>query len=216
MAKIKPQPTEPSRPADGGGEGVTLAASVSTRAEVLPQQEANGPFCLSFSPYAWEVRAGRVVPRPHRIDLSPGVNGTARNGDGISITDARAAQEERGRVVILPDSTKPHADYLRRHRVPGGAFHCERWCKPIPGTDRFQVDERGYAAWLASLVDDGHLQPPSSAALGILLERLRGQMEGYARAKLDERVKAIAAEIAVVEKAAEAAEAGADGEGVTL
>lgn len=215
MAKLAmAPPTAPQIEPDG--DGLTLSASVATRAEVLPNQEPNAPFFLSFHPYAWQVREGRVVANPLRVDCSPGCNGVGLLGGQIVITDAKAAQEAAGRTVILPDTSRPHADYIRRHRVPGGVFHIEKWGRPIPGTDRLHVDGAGYAAWLESLVTDGHIPGPSPEALGILLESLRGQREGYARIKNDELVKTISAQIAVVEAAIASVAPPLDGEGVSL
>lgn len=219
MARIKASDRQqPAATADGGGEGVALAASVAAHVETLPNQEPNGAFFLAFSPFSWQVLDSKVVPAPRKIDVSPGVNGTGRVGvDGVSIADAKTAQEERGRFVLLPDPSKPHTDYLRRYRVAGGWYHCERWGRPIPGTAAHRVDVAGYAAWLASLIADGHVPGPSAEALGMLLSSLTDQREAHSRARNSERVARLTADIAVVEKAIGGlAVDGADGEGVTL
>lgn len=188
MARVKKSTTQtptngrseirPTRAADyrGAVDTDVYVPDLGTRTEAapLPRLRVRPPWLFAWSLSGWMVMAGRLIPALRTVRLSPGINKVARGRDGrTNLAECRAHLEARGWRFLAPE-LGPDGSYLRRVACdPTGTgnrahTYISAWETAHAGSDRCTVDEDGYAAWCASLVEQGVIPPcPVVVARGL-------------------------------------------------
>lgn len=173
---------------------VNIAAS-SAPAQ-LPRIEPSAPFYLAHHPRRWTAdhEAGRLLPQLVAVSTMPGVNQATESDP----TAPEYFMSRRGFRVLPTDITGEMEDgpssYLVEHQVQGGRAYLTPWEEPIPGTSATRRDEEGYRAFLAWLLDEGHVDAPQAHIVHAAVARLRQQQRQHARKAGTDPVEAEEAE----------------------
>ncbi len=177
---------------NAGVNRVKAAFTTTDHGHGMPYLDLRPQFVFVFNPRRWTVLAGKLIPALHVMPLESGVNGvlTARDGS-IRFATARARIEEQGRTLIPYEWGPDGESYMQsiRTRPRGGKNEMDTyltvWEQGGAGDSETYTDDDAYAAWAASLVEDGKV-PACPAPL--------------ARRMLEQVEQKIARENALVEK----------------
>lgn len=149
-------------PAPSGSVPYTPPIHLRSEPPVAPPRvEPAGPFLLYQPLGAYTVIADTVVPRLVKFKLTPGVNGVEVNERTGELRTGSALDELRrnGATILPTDVDGPGSSYILRHSTHPNLHHT-RFERFQPGSNVVTSDAKGYAAWLLSLVEQGHLPAP--------------------------------------------------------
>lgn len=151
---------------NGGNDGGPVPAQMPEAARSRLPHPTRAPFLLAAHPLRWQYSAAldRWLPQLKTIPFEPGLGGVDKDG---SADLARVAAMKGGWTVIPVDrvpASVPGGQYLRAFPVRNGFLHVSAWETPraMGGTPVASlIDERGYQEWLAWLVDQRIVEPPT-------------------------------------------------------
>jgi hypothetical protein len=128
------------------------------------------------------VSCGRLVPMPSQIPLRNGVALVTQDRDGRYGTARLAARlAEEGRTVIPFSAAPDGQSYIQEveTKLANGEIvktYISVFSSAHAGDSKVYADEEAYSAWLASLVDDGVVQPCPPHRIRAMLERARADL----------------------------------------
>lgn len=129
-----------------------------------PRIDLTPPFVYVFSPARWDVIDGKLVPLLSKQSLARGANRIDQDKAGRwRLADWHAKLEREGRMRIpfawAPDgeSYLVEVDSKPDGLAEAGVAVISCFESVYPGDDQSYGDVGAYAAWLASLVDEGKL-----------------------------------------------------------
>lgn len=155
----------------GGGIQAQMPAEPQAQQARLPHN-ATAPWRYVYHPLRWQWVDGEWLPQLGTLRLAPGSGGVDKGGD----TSFAEVDLRRRGWSILPPETGPGGSYVRAWPAQGGLLHVSAWEQPRWYGDRpleSEVDTEGYRAWLRSLIEDGHIEPPSDPAIALQVDMQR-------------------------------------------
>lgn len=178
----------------------------------LPNLEQSKPFIFAHHRKRWTIIDGRLVPDLSKIPLVAGANRVSYASDGsVRFADTQAKLQDRQFKILAPE-LGPDGTYLQElDTLPSGASnpvvtYITAWETAHVGSSTTEIDEKGYADWLESLVTDGHIAPCTRHRVTELLSAAKGLL-GSAEQRLakgkggtEGRVELLRAHVAVLER----------------
>lgn len=174
-------------------------------------------FALVYEPGRWMVLAGRVVPDLIEQPLEAGSNGLSQSAPGKWRFAAWKSKLEEQNRTLIPWELGPDGSYCvgydTRHPQTGqiSRSYMSAFCTVYPGDSKVHANTEAYAAWLQSLIDNGHLPRPQQYLIREMLADRQQRIVALQR-ELDlkpttargVRVEVMRAEIAALEALIEA------------
>jgi len=160
----------------GASEPATIAMpNMLNRGSVdeLPPHKPNDPFLLAHHGLNWDVVDGELLPKLRNFPISAGVNAVDAKGN-TQLTMGHAMGE--GWTILDPAKV---GDYAVGTRVKKGIRWHRSWVMlrhQFGRKSRNVVDHDAYNAFRRRLIEEGHIAPPSEAALAMFRDRLANRV----------------------------------------
>lgn len=214
MATRTPAPKDQPKDTSAQREVVPEFFSTDT-GEGVPTIDPSPAFIFAHHRKRWYVLAGRLVPELTKIPLVAGSNRVSLAQDGrVRFADTQAMLQDR-HFRVIPYSAAPNGrSYLQQvDTLVGSQIRpavITVWETAHAGENRTAWDMDAYAKWLESLVSRGMIAPCTPHRIAEMLEAARTALAkaehrmAAGKSTSSERVEALKAELAVLEKAAQA------------
>jgi hypothetical protein len=187
--KVTPSPSADLFTPDLGGSNdhVRALPTVNLKNDALKI----APFVLWFHPKRWTVIAGSVVPHLQEFRLIPGVDNYTVGVDGKPKISKLKVQKLEADWIMVEYRWAEGGSYIKKvsARMEGSnetaEIYLPIWCTPISGSSKLKINDKAYAAWLLSLMDQGHLPKPDAYIAEDKLAQLKSIINGYKKNKLE-------------------------------
>lgn len=214
MAVRKPEAAAPN-PEPTNGEMVPLFYSQDNGAG-YPMIDVAPPFLFAHHRRRFYIVDGRIVPELAPIPLVSGINEVVVDEGGrIHFANAQARLAERHWRIITPDKAPNGRTYLRTVETVTRDGAIAKTTITVfetahAGESKTSWDFKAYADWLESLVSRGIVDGITPHRASEMLATARSSLAkaeqrlASGRTGSPERVEALRAEVAILEKAAKA------------